>query len=596
MNHCSVVLGSLLLSLIAVAQEPYFNLDFETATRGQPWSWSGGGASYQIGVDTAVKYSGAESLRIRYISGQFGSSMAQLLPLTALRIHQQRPRPPGKTVRTHHVRFSGYMKTDAITQGNAGLWLRVDGAAGPISLDNAPSGIVNGTTDWQPFTIDRDIDPAAADVIFGAFQFGNGTAWFDNFALAVDGAPYPQPPPPYVGEPTTAQLDWVSKSANPISTPNPGSGFDDLAPVAGMVGDAHIVGLGEGTHGTSEFFRMKHRLLEYLATQMGFTVFAIEANMPEAYAVNNYVLNGAGDPKQLLKGMYFWTWNTQEVLDMILWMRQFNLSGQGRLQFTGFDMQYGAVAAVNVRSFVTRADPAYLPALSQALALAAPVQTNYQRGVSQSAGTIQAAVDAVDAVVEYLTQHRSDYLAGFSAADVDWAIQNARIVRQATYIALGGSAYRDQSMAANIDWIAQQNPGARIVLWAHDYHISRTAGAMGSYLGAAYGNDYLSVGQIFHAGIYNAFNNGILGPNVATTSFPGTVEYVLHFTGMPMFILDVRHASRGDAGSSWLLGETQYRTVGAVAYDGFGFTSQLTKDYDVLIYFDQTSASHLLPF
>ena len=55
--------------------------------------------------------------------------------------------------------------------------------------------------------------------------------------------------------------------------------------------------------------------------EMGFTIFSIEANMPEAYAVNNYVLNGVGDPKQLLQGMYFWTWNTQEVLDMILWMR-----------------------------------------------------------------------------------------------------------------------------------------------------------------------------------------------------------------------------------------------------------------------------------
>ena len=595
-NHRGVVFASLLLlSSTAAAQQPYLNLDFETATRGQPWSWSeGGGPNYEFALDTAVKYSGSQSLRIRYIAGQFGSSVGQILPLETL--GRGRPNGHGKADHLHHVRFSGYMKTDRITQGEAGLWLRVDGATAQISLDNAPFGITNGTTDWQLFVIDRDIDPAAVDVIFGGFQFGNGTAWFDNFAIDVDGVPYPQPPPPYIGEPTAAQLDWVGKSAHPFVTPDAGNGFDDLSPVAGIVGNAHIVGLGEGTHGTSEFFRMKHRLLEYLATQMGFSVFAIEANMPEAYAVNDYVLNGVGDPKQLLKGMYFWTWNTQEVLDMILWMRQFNLSGQGRLQFTGFDMQIGTVAAANVRSFVTQADPGYLDTLSRALALAAPVQTNYQRGLSQSAATIQAAVDAVDATVQYLTQRRSDYLASFSAADVDWAIQNARIVRQATYIALGGTAYRDQSMAANIDWIAQQNPGARIVLWAHDYHISRTAGAMGSYLGTGHGKDYLAIGQIFHAGIYNAFNNGILGPNVATTSFPGTVEYVLHSTGMPQFILDTRQSSRGDPGSSWLLDETQYRTVGALAYDGFSFTNQLTRDYDVLIFFDQTFPSHLLPF
>jgi hypothetical protein len=31
-----------------------------------------------------------------------------------------------------------------------------------------------------------------------------------------------------------------------------------------------------------EFFQMKHRMLEYLASELGFTIFSIEANMPEA--------------------------------------------------------------------------------------------------------------------------------------------------------------------------------------------------------------------------------------------------------------------------------------------------------------------------
>ena len=55
---------------------------------------------------------------------------------------------------------------------------------------------------------------------------------------------------------------------------------------------------------------MKHRLTEFLATEMGFTLFAIEANMPEAYRINEYVLTGEGDPKELLRGLYFWMWDT----------------------------------------------------------------------------------------------------------------------------------------------------------------------------------------------------------------------------------------------------------------------------------------------
>lgn len=37
----------------------------------------------------------------------------------------------------------------------------------------------------------------------------------------------------------------------------------------------------------------------------GFNIFSIEANMPEAYRLNDYILNGNGDPATLIKGMYF---------------------------------------------------------------------------------------------------------------------------------------------------------------------------------------------------------------------------------------------------------------------------------------------------
>jgi erythromycin esterase-like protein len=147
-----------------------------------------------------------------------------------------------------------------------------------------------------------------------------------------------------------------------------GRGFDDMQRLKRVVGDARIVSLGEATHGTREFFQLKHRLLEFLATEMGFTIFSIEANLPEAYRMNDYVLTGSGDPRQLLRGMYFWTWDTEEVLDMILWMRRFNASGRGPLQFTGFDMQTPAVAMEIARAFVARYDPTYVATFTRATA------------------------------------------------------------------------------------------------------------------------------------------------------------------------------------------------------------------------------------
>ena len=170
-----------------------------------------------------------------------------------------------------------------------------------------------------------------------------------------------------------AFVKWAQENAIPLKTVEAGNGFDDMEPIGRIVGDARIVALGEATHGTREFFQLKHRMVEYLATRKGFTVFAIEANMPEAYRLNDYVLHGQADPKELLKGMYFWTWNTQEVLDMILWMREFNRSGKGHIEFTGFDMQTPTVAADIVKKFVQQHEPAYLP----------NVETAY-KGIGQS--------------------------------------------------------------------------------------------------------------------------------------------------------------------------------------------------------------------
>ncbi len=162
------------------------------------------------------------------------------------------------------------------------------------------------------------------------------------------------------GDPEREQrVAWLADHAFPLDTVEAGNGFSDLAPLAEIVGDARIVSLGESTHGSREIFQMKHRLVEYLASELGFTIFAIEASMPESYRVGDYVRSGEGDPHELIEGMYFWTWHTQEVLDMVRWMRAWNAPTSDRLAFTGFDMQTPDVAMELVLDFVARADPEF---------------------------------------------------------------------------------------------------------------------------------------------------------------------------------------------------------------------------------------------
>jgi erythromycin esterase-like protein len=166
--------------------------------------------------------------------------------------------------------------------------------------------------------------------------------------------------------PNQPVVDWLRGRAVRLQSVEARHGFADMQPLKKIVGNARIVSLGEATHGTREFFQLKHRMLEFLATEMGFTIFSIEANMPEAYRLNDYVLTGRGDPAQLLQGMYFWTWNTEEVLDMIRWMREFNASGRGRVEFTGYDMQTPDVAAQIARDFIAKYEPGYSGSLETA--------------------------------------------------------------------------------------------------------------------------------------------------------------------------------------------------------------------------------------
>jgi erythromycin esterase len=540
-------------------------------------------SGFELAADSARAFSGTYSARLR----NTGAADTVTGPTN-------RTLPPD-LVRGKRVTFSAAIRTEGVETGYASLWLRVDGADGQmISIDNASR--TRGSTDWVRGQIERSVSSSAATVYFGFFLQGKGSAWFDDMRIEIDGVPITQTAP-LMGEPSSEQLEWLRTNAMPFATERAGSGFDDLQGLKTVVGDARIVALGEATHGTAEFFRMKHRLTEFLANEMGFSIFSIEANMPESYRMNDYVLTGRGDPREILRGMYFWTWQTEEVLAMVQWMREFNAGGRGRIQFTGFDMQTWTVAGQIVRSFVEGAEPEYVRTVDEAWAQIRDTQS--LTATSANLARITAAAKAAESVRVHLEENAKRYLDRFTPAEVEWAVQNARVVEQTARRPIGGSTHRDEMMATNTKWILDQNPGAKAVLWAHNYHVSRQPGSQGSYLAKWYGADYVVLGFGFHEGRYTAVTSlpgggyGVLTSHQATPSFPGSVEYVFHATGMPRFILDWRKAKAENAGA-WLLTEMEFREIGSVQTDGFALRGSLTTDYDALIFFDSTTASELL--
>ena len=154
----------------------------------------------------------------------------------------------------------------------------------------------------------------------------------------------------------------MSQNAIPLASLNAGSGFHDLRPLKSVLRDVRIVALGEATHGTREFFQFKHLMLEFLAKELGFTVFGIEASYAECLNINDYVLHAKGDRSRALTSQGFWTWDTEEVLRMIDWIREYNMgvTEPRRIKFYGFDFQQHSHAADVVLKFLKKVAPTLL--------------------------------------------------------------------------------------------------------------------------------------------------------------------------------------------------------------------------------------------
>lgn len=167
-----------------------------------------------------------------------------------------------------------------------------------------------------------------------------------------EGAPVVVPPPG-----PDPRGPWLEANVHPFAGSHLSLPHGDIEFLREIVGDARIVSLGEGTHGTRDFFEMKARILRFLVEEMGFNTFAIEATWPESRRIDHYVRTGEGDPRVFLSALYFWTWNTESVLEMIEWMREHN-EGGGDIGFHGFDMQFPGMALHNVREYFREVDPA----------------------------------------------------------------------------------------------------------------------------------------------------------------------------------------------------------------------------------------------
>ncbi len=151
---------------------PKLNFGFESVERGMPSGWSTfGGDGYILTIDSTNVHSGKYSAAVEFKSGNPDyKSLAFTIP---------------ESYAGKKITFSGYIKTENVTGGYAGLWMRIDPS---IAFDNMNKRGITGTTAWTKYEISLDMDPERTkQIVFGGLLVGKGKMWIDDLRVAVDG-------------------------------------------------------------------------------------------------------------------------------------------------------------------------------------------------------------------------------------------------------------------------------------------------------------------------------------------------------------------------------------------------------------------------
>ena len=148
------------------------NLDFENVKNGKAVYWQSFGAdNYILKIDSAISQNGKHSALIEF-NGDSPSFKAWSYNIPA--IYQ------GKT-----IKLTGYIKTENVTDGYAGIWMQIEPS---IGFDNMSNRGLKGTNDWAKYEIELDLNPSEAkEIQIGGLLVGKGKVWIDNFQITIDG-------------------------------------------------------------------------------------------------------------------------------------------------------------------------------------------------------------------------------------------------------------------------------------------------------------------------------------------------------------------------------------------------------------------------
>ncbi|WP_405685694.1 erythromycin esterase family protein [Streptomyces sp. NBC_00057] len=391
----------------------------------------------------------------------------------------------------------------------------------------------------------------------------------------------------------------LEQAAHPLRSTEPGGNTADLRALDSMIGDAKVVGLGEATHGSHEFFTMKERVFRHLVEKKGFTTFALELSWSAGLQIDDYLQTGKGDAREIAKETLTNSpWDREEFVSLIEWMRDYNRHHPGHtVHFMGDDIGAPALSDEffgRVTGYVQKNHPEALPRLNELYTGLRPIDDVFAYLGKPLAERQQLAAKAQQAL-ELVSG-----LKGSGGDAFDWAEQNARSVAQtAKFLTLNpddpesnaaSQRFRDEVMAQNVSWW-QQRTGQKVLLSAHNDHVAYVASdpetyskTQGSFLRDTMGRNYLPIGFTFDQGSFlskDAALGGEWKKFTVPAAEPDRNEATLDKVRYRDFYLDVRTAPA--AARDWLNAARPTLNVGTL-FPAAPRDVAIAKSFDVLIH------------
>ncbi|MEU4953882.1 erythromycin esterase family protein [Streptomyces lavendulae] len=401
-------------------------------------------------------------------------------------------------------------------------------------------------------------------------------------------------------------LRALERAAHPLRSTEPGGNTADLRALDAMIGEARVVGLGEATHGSHEFFAMKQRVFSHLVEEKGFTTFALEMSWTAGLRIDEYLQGGPGDARRIAKETLAGSpWEREEFVSLIAWMRRYNDRHPGRkVHFMGNDIgapRLGDAVFDRVLSYVRTSRPQDVARLEELYAGLRPLDdvfAHLRKPVAErrlDAATAQQAFDLVTG------------LKGAGGDAYEWAEQHARSIAQTFAFASldlsdpasvsAAEHFRDRVMADNTAWW-QRRTGDKMLLSAHNGHVGYLSSdpvmypkTQGAFLREALGRDYAAIGFTFGRGSFlTATTLGSPWSEVTVpAATPDMQEHTLGRVRHRDYYLDLRTLPA--AGRTWLNTPRPIYEAGSTFKKAPLPTLAITGAYDVLIHLNQVHAA-----